>query len=202
MALLAIEVTGDFTVVGPVLLGVIAATLTVRQAFGYSFATWRFHLRGEAILSGEDIGWVRQTTARDLMRRDIATAPATMLLSDFRNKFPAGATKYVAVTDASGAYAGLVDVASVRAEAAQQNGEQDDALTLEQVASHKDSWVDILARFDRLMPLFESRETELLIVVDEKANKRIVGLITEAFALRRYRQEIEARQRELFGSQP
>lgn len=202
MALLAIEVTGDFTVVGPVLLGVIAATLTVRQAFGYSFATWRFHLRGEAILSGEDIGWVRQTTARDLMRRDITTVPETMLLSDFRSKFPVGATKFIAVTDASGAYAGLVDVANVHAEAAQQNGERDDTLTVEQVASQADSWVDIHMRFDRLMPLFESRETELLVVVDEKANKRVVGLITEAFALRRYRQEIEVRQRELFGSQP
>jgi len=202
MALLAIEVTGDFTVVGPVLLGVIAATLTVRQAFGYSFATWRFHLRGEAILSGEDIGWVRQTTARDLMRRDITTVPETMLLSDFRSKFPVGATKFIAVTDASGAYAGLVDVANVHAEAVQQNGERDDTLTVEQVASQADSWVDIHMRFDRLMPLFESRETELLVVVDEKANKRVVGLITEAFALRRYRQEIEVRQRELFGSQP
>ena len=55
MALLAVEVTGDFYVVGPVLLGVLAAVLTVRQVFGYSFAIWRFHLRGEAILGGEDI---------------------------------------------------------------------------------------------------------------------------------------------------
>ena len=70
MALLAAEVTGELSVVGPVLLGVVAATLTVRQAFGYSFATWRFHLRGEAFLGGEDVGWARQTTARDLMRRD------------------------------------------------------------------------------------------------------------------------------------
>jgi CIC family chloride channel protein len=57
-------------------------------------------------------------------------------------------------------------------------------------------------RIERMMTLYERRETELLVVVDEKANKRVVGLITEAFALRRYRQEIEVRQRELFGSQP
>lgn len=200
MALLAIEITGDLTVVGPVLLGVIAATLTVRQAFGYSFATWRFHLRGEAILSGEDIGWVRQTTARDLMRRDIAVAPAAMRLSEFRAQFPIGATKYVAAVNANGGFMGLVDVASVHAEAAQQNGEPEP--TLEEVAFHKDGWVDAATRFDRLMPLFESRETELLVVVDDKAKKRVIGLITEAFALRRYRQELEARQREMFGSQP
>jgi CIC family chloride channel protein len=199
MALLAIEVTGDFSVVGPVLLGVLAATLTVRQVFGYSFATWRFHLRGEAILSGEDVSWVRQTTARQLMRRDITLAPATMRLSEFRSQFPVGASKYVAAVDANGAFAGLVDVALVHAEIAQDSTEASDA-TLDQVVSHKDGWVDAQTRFGRLMPLFEARETELLVVVEDKNSKRVIGLITEAFALRRYRQELEARQQEMFGA--
>jgi len=199
MSLLAIEITGDFSVVGPVLLGVIAATLTVRQVFGYSFATWRFHLRGEAILSGEDIGWVRQTTARNLMRRDIAVVSATMPLSDFCARFPVGATKYVAAIDAEGAFAGLADVASIHAEAATPEAR---AETLAQVVSHQNAWIDAQTRFDRLMPLFESRETELLVVVDDATTKRVIGLITEAFALRRYRQELEARQHEMFGSQP
>jgi CIC family chloride channel protein len=200
MALLAIEVTGDLTVVGPVLLGVMAATLTVRQVFGYSFATWRFHLRGEAILSAEDIGWVRQTTARNLMRRDITTAPATMRLADFRDRFPAGATKYVAAVDDDGGFVGLADVASIHAEAAALAADTEEP-TLADVVTHKDSWVDAETRFDRLMSLFESRETELLVVVDRKSTKRVIGLITEAFALRRYRQELEARQQEMFGSE-
>ncbi|HEY8193684.1 MAG TPA: chloride channel protein [Hyphomicrobium sp.] len=199
MALLAIEVTGDFSVVGPVLLGVLAATLTVRQVFGYSFATWRFHLRGEAILSGEDVSWVRQTTARQLMRRDITLAPATMRLSEFQSQFPVGASKYIAAVDANSAFVGLVDVALVHAEIAQDNAEASDA-TLDQVVSHKDGWVDAQTRFDRLMPLFEARETELLVVVEDKSTKRVIGLITEAFALRRYRQELEARQQEMFGA--
>jgi len=201
MALLAIELTGDFSVVGPVLLGVMAATLTVRQVFGYSFATWRFHLRGEAILSGEDIGWVRQTTARNLMRRDITIVPAAMRLSDFRTRFPAGAAKYVATVDGDGAFVGLVDVASVHTETA-SHAEGTAEPTLDLVVIHKDSWIEAQMRFDRLMPLFESRETELLVVVDDKNTKRVLGLITEAFALRRYRQELEARQHEMFGSQP
>jgi CIC family chloride channel protein len=184
-----------------VLLGVIAATLTVRRAFGYSFATWRFHLRGEAILSGEDISWVRRTTARDLMRRDIKLAPAAMQLSDFQTRVPVGSTKYVAAIDPTGAYVGLIDVAAVHAEIVQANGDSD-TRTLEEVISQKDGWVEAETRFDHLMPLFESRETELLVVVDNKSAKRVIGLITEAFALRRYRQELEARQREMFGSQP
>ena len=116
MALLAVEVTGDLSVVGPVLRGVLAAVLTVRQVFGYSFSTWRFHLRGEAILGGEDVGWARQTTARDLMRRDLAVAPVKMRRSDFLAKFPLGSTKFVAAVDSTGAFVGLADVAAIHAE--------------------------------------------------------------------------------------
>ena len=39
--------------------GLVVSSLTVRRTFGYSFATWRFHLRGEAIRSAVDIGWMR-----------------------------------------------------------------------------------------------------------------------------------------------
>jgi len=34
-----------------------------RELFGYSFATWRFHLRGETIRSAADIGWLRDLTS-------------------------------------------------------------------------------------------------------------------------------------------
>lgn len=199
MALLAIEVTGDLTVVEPVLLGVLAATLTVRQVFGYSFATWRFHLRGEAILGGEDVGWVRQTTARDLMRRDLNTVPITMTLADFCARFPVGSTKYVAVADQKAAYAGLLDVAALHTDLQDQNPDS----TLEDfrpVLEHTNDWVMASTRFDKLVHLFEQRETERLIIVDSETSKHALGYITEAFALRRYRQELEARQREIFGN--
>ena len=199
MALLAAEVTGELSVVGPVLLGVVAATLTVRQVFGYSFATWRFHLRGEAILGGEDVGWARQTTARDLMRRDLTIAPVAMQVSEFRSKFPLGSTKFVAVIDQAGAFVGLADVADIHAEPIPNEADAKDA-TLEQSLVHAAAWVEAGTSFDRLVPMFERHETELLVVVDDKSTKRAIGLITEAFALRRYRQELEARQREMFGS--
>jgi chloride channel protein, CIC family len=199
MALLAVEVTGDLSIVGPVLLGVLAATLTVRQVFGYSFAIWRFHLRGEAILGGEDIGWARQITAKDLMRRDLATAPETMRLSEFRSRFPLGSTKYVAAVNAAGAFVGLVDVADVHARSIIESAEAKDA-TLEHSLICPTAWAEASTRFDHLMPLFEQLQTEVLVVVDDRRAKRVIGLITEAFALRRYRQELEARRKEIFGA--
>ncbi len=48
MTFLALEATGSLPITGLVLAAVIASSLTVRKTFGYSFATWRFHLRGRA----------------------------------------------------------------------------------------------------------------------------------------------------------
>src|SRR3954465_1727916 len=46
MTFLALETTRDFAVAGAVLMAVTNASIVVRRLFGYSFATWRVHLRG------------------------------------------------------------------------------------------------------------------------------------------------------------
>ena len=58
MTFLALEATGDFPVTALVLVAVLAASVTARRSFGYTFATWRFHLRGETIRSAHDVGWI------------------------------------------------------------------------------------------------------------------------------------------------
>ena len=64
MTFIALETTGDLWLTTAVLIAVIIASQVTREVFGYSFATWRFHLRGETIRSAADIGWMR-----DLHRR-------------------------------------------------------------------------------------------------------------------------------------
>ena len=46
MMFLVLEATGDFQVAIAVVIAVIISSTIVRILFGYSFATWRFHLRG------------------------------------------------------------------------------------------------------------------------------------------------------------
>ncbi|MBV8577328.1 MAG: chloride channel protein, partial [Acetobacteraceae bacterium] len=62
MGFLALEETGSLPMTIAVLAACVISALTVRRTFGYSFATWRFHLRGEAIRSAVDIGWMRNLT--------------------------------------------------------------------------------------------------------------------------------------------
>jgi len=62
MTFIALETTGDLWLTTAVLIAVIIAAQVTREVFGYSFATWRFHLRGETIRSAADIGWMRELT--------------------------------------------------------------------------------------------------------------------------------------------
>jgi CIC family chloride channel protein len=199
MALLAIEITENISVVTQVLVGVIAASLVARQAFGYSFATWRFHLRGEAILGGEDIGWTRELTARDLMRKDVLVVPASMPIDEFMRRYPAGTSKYVAAVDDTGAFIGLVDVAGLFTDHRSSADDESEPEMLFRALIHSDAWVAAGTSIDQLLEAFEQRETEILVVVDRSDSKHVQGLLTEAFVLRRYRIELEARQKEIFG---
>jgi chloride channel protein, CIC family len=46
---------------------------------------------------------------------------------------------------------------------------------------------------------FDRVEAEALAVVNSHADRRVIGLLTEAYALRRYSAELERRRQELIG---
>jgi len=196
MTFLALELSGDFPITVLVLVASIGSSLFVRKTFGYSFATWRFHLRGESIRSAHDIGWIRTLTVGSLMRRDVRTVPLGTPLEDFRRSFALGSTQRVVVLDEAGRYAGIVLVAE--AHAAAQEPEAAGAS------------VDTLLRYraDVLLPqmnakeaafLFDKSGGDALAVVDSPSSRQVVGLLTESHTLRRYSEELDRRRREVSG---
>jgi CIC family chloride channel protein len=76
MAMLVLEATHDFSLTGAVLAASLVSSTVVRETFGYSFSTWRLHLRGETIKSARDVGWVRSLTAGRMMRHEPRATPA------------------------------------------------------------------------------------------------------------------------------
>ena len=79
----------------------------MRETFGYSFSTWRLHLRGETIRSAIDVGWMRALTVGRMMRRDPSTIPAAASLEELRRRYPLGSTQRVVVVDDDGRYLGV-----------------------------------------------------------------------------------------------
>ena len=46
---------------------------------------------------------------------------------------------------------------------------------------------------------FDRAEAEVLAVVNSYSDRRVIGLLTEAYALRRYSAELERRRQEMIG---
>jgi CIC family chloride channel protein len=190
---LALETTRDFAVGGPVLAAVAVSALAVRRLFGYSFATWRFHLRGEAIRSPHDVGWLRDLTVSKLMRRGEPTVRTDMRLSDFRREFSLGSATRVVAVDEAGRYAGMVSVVEAHAP------EVDASETVAALLRLRDQALLPAMNAKGVMALFEAAEAEELAVVDGAETRRVIGLLSEKHLLRRYGEELDKRRHEEAG---
>jgi CIC family chloride channel protein len=193
MTFIALETTGDLWLTTAVLVAVIVSALVTRETFGYSFATWRFHLRGETIRSAADVGWLRDLTVRRMMRADVRTVPANTRLSRFRTAFPLGSATQVVAVDENKDYAGIANVAEAHASELEESKPIRDILHFTDIALLPTMTVkEAVAAFDKA-------ESEALAVIQSSETRRVVGLLTEAHALRRYAEQLELRRRELIG---
>jgi chloride channel protein, CIC family len=193
MSFIALESTGNLWLTTAVLVAVIISTLITRELFGYSFATWRFHLRGETIRSAADVGWLRDLTVARLMRADLTTADADMPIEEFREKFPLGSKTQVVAVDGEGRYAGLVLIAEAHApDIATDKG-------LINILHHRGVVLHPAMNIQEAIAAFDAAEAESLAVVETGGEQRPIGILTEAHAMRRYAEESEKRRREAVG---
>jgi len=193
MTFIALETTGDFWLATAVLIAVLISTQLTRELFGYSFATWRFHLRGETIRSAADVGWIRDLTVGRMMRPDFHTVQRDTSIEAFRTQFPLGSTGQVIAVDPEGHYAGLVIVPEAHGLEAGLEKPVDTILHYREAVLLPSMNVrEAAAAFDRA-------EAESLAVVDSAVSRQAIGLLSEAHTLRRYAEESELRRRELIG---
>jgi chloride channel protein, CIC family len=192
MGFLALEATGSLPMTVAVLAACVVSSLTVRRTFGYSFATWRFHLRGEAIRSAVDIGWMRSLTVGRMMRRDMRTVRADTKLTAFKRDFPLGTTQRVIALDEEDRYAGIVLLPEAHADA-------DDDHKIRDIVHYAETILLPQMTIKEAVAMFENAESDALVVVDSAEGRHVIGVLTEQYALRRYTDELDRRRRELSG---
>ncbi|MEO8716086.1 MAG: chloride channel protein [Acetobacteraceae bacterium] len=192
MGFLALEATGSLPLTIAVLGAVVVSALTVRRTFGYSFATWRFHLRGEAIRSAVDVGWMRNLTVGRMMRREVRTVRSETPLEAFRRDFPLGSTQRVVALDPDDRYAGIIYVAEAHADEAGDH-------TVGDVLHQQRDMLLPQMTIKEAISAFERAESDALAVIDGAETSHVIGLLTEQHALRRYSDELDRSRRELSG---
>ena len=192
MSFLVLETTGDFGLTAATLTASIIASLVVRETFGYSFSTWRLHLRGETIRSAHDVGWLRSLTAGRMMRTGAATIVADAELAEFRRRFPLGSTRRVVAVDEAGRYAGIVPTSAVYAD---EDGEG----VVSESATLTGDWLTPDMNIKQIMGVFDRTGSDELAVLDEA--QQVLGVLSEAYATRRYAEELEKNRRDLVGGE-
>jgi CIC family chloride channel protein len=196
MILLVLEATSDFSATLGVTVAVIVSVIVVRQWFGYSFATWRFHLRGVALHSPHDIGWLHDLQVANLMRRDFAVVPLDLALGELCRQFPIDAAIRVFAVDEKGGYRGYVDLSEAQASRYRDGAAE---LCVRDVARGADHFLTPGQPIRETLDHFIASAAETLAVVDNPRDRRVQGYLSEAFALRRYYRELEAHHSEELG---
>ncbi len=95
--------------------------------------------------------------------------------------------------DEDGHYVGIVIVAEA-------HGSNDSkAASVKDILHYRG--VTLLPDMDikQVVAVFDGAEAEALVVVDESKRRQAIGILTEAYVLRRYAEQLERRRRDIIG---
>jgi CIC family chloride channel protein len=159
----------------------------VRGLFGHSFSTWRLYLRGETVCSAQDVGWLRNLTVSSIMRTDVATVCIHATVAECRKQFLLGSRQALFVTDEQNAYHGAVLLPDVFSGDLEGAGEQ---IEIGALVRYPDIVLVGSMNVTSAMRGFEQAGADVLAVVDHKKSGLIVGFLSEAYARRRYIEEL------------
>jgi CIC family chloride channel protein len=118
---------------------------------------------------------------------------ADMAIGEFRGKFPLGSKTQVIAVDGAGHYAGLALVAEAHAP------DIEPTRSLFSILHHRDVVLHPAMNIREAIAVFDAAEAESLAVVEPGDERRPIGILTEAHAMRRYAEESERRRREAVG---
>jgi CIC family chloride channel protein len=195
MTFLVLESTGNLGVAGGVLAASIATTLAVRATFGYSFTTWRLHLRGETIRGGQDVGWLRDLTVARMMIPSPPTFPAEGSARAFCEAYPLGSANVVVAVGHGGEYQGLIHVAEAHALPIENVGDGGPIAAIAHLPA------TVLRPDDnvrRALDIFGASQADTLAVTT-RGTEQVLGTLGEAYAARRYAQETNLAMRGVLG---
>lgn len=191
LAVLMLETTHDFALMGVVLAATLVSSALTREIFGYSFSTWRLHLRGSTIRSPRDIGRLTTMTAGRIMRTDWVSVDRSMSVGAFRAAVPLGKTAKAILLDADGTYRGIVPTAAAF------HPDLDPASPVAALATHPGVALRPAMDIRSILTLFDEAAADELAVLDDRDH--VIGVVGERHARRRYFEALEESERELFG---
>lgn len=187
------EMIGQVVIVPIIILAAILSFLTTRRFFGYNFATWRFHLRGESIRSAVDVGTIRALTVQTMMRKVTDSLHPSVTISEAQELFPPSrAEREIVLIDETGRYQGMVSMVALQASC-------EGSRSIGTLAYQKNAMLTPQMNIRDATGLFVQYGVDVMVVVEDMISGIVVGRLEEVPALRRYAAELERSRRELAG---
>ncbi len=195
-AFLVLETTGEVNAAAAALAGAVLANLVVRETFGYSFSTFRLHLRGERVRGAHDVGSVRDLTVGRLMKPRPRLFDAAQPVSAFCASWPLGGKRTVVAVGPGDRYVGMLWVDDCHAHAIRAGGPDQPA---GQAAQMKDVVLTVDTPVRQALRLFDRSGAPALAVVRSLSEPVVVGVLGEAYATRRYAEALDVARRGAVG---
>jgi CIC family chloride channel protein len=130
------------------------------------------------------------------MRRDAPIISKDLSIEQAQATHPVGAAKYLYLVDEHQRYAGVIDLHDVHSAVPRPDALPPVAADLVADRTH---FLLPQQTLRLALDLFAAADAETLVVLDNAVDRRILGYLTEAYALRRYNRELEERRREELG---
>lgn len=182
--LLMIETAGIHSGVITTVITVVIASQLTRHWFGYSFSTWRFHIRGSDIAGPRDIGRLRALKFSDLRLKKPLSLPIHTPLSNAAKEALKAGDEIIAVDDSQGRFVGLVTVKDLSAEVTRVP-----PFLLCNLVK-KPFCVQGSASIANYIDTTEDEKEKELAVLDDQGH--LEGIASEVVVLRRYLNEVIA----------
>jgi len=196
MIMLVFETTTDYRIALGVATAVIIATVATKRWFGFSFATWRFHQRGLDLTGAHDVGRIQGLTIREIVNRAMLVVPAATELDTLVAQLQQGRYPFAFIEDESGKFLGMVTAG--RAQIAQWE-KREPKPTAGELIEPGPSFLTLEDRLGTALDVFDDSRSDVIAVMRNAEDMKVVGYVEESDVLRRYFREVEDIRREELG---
>lgn len=182
---MVIEMTNDYALVLPLLLGAALSFVVSRSLHRESIYSEWLVRRGERLVGGMDEVVLARLSVRDAVRREAIALRDDATVTQARERSHTSSQQVFPVIDASGVLQGLVEWERIR-----QAALEDGATMVGALAEPAD---ELLAMDESLLTALRRlglRDAALLPVIDHPDRRRLVGIIKRSDVLAAYDREV------------
>jgi CIC family chloride channel protein len=189
--LILFEMTGDYSIILPLMLATVVSTLVARLLSNESIYTLKLTRRGIHLEQGQDVDVMQGVTVREAMSTEIDVVPPEMPLVDLADEFARTHHHGFPVVDGAGDLVGVVSIRDLEealaAGAIDGKRVVDIATTEGLLVAYPDEpmW--------KALKRLGTRDVGRLPVVQDEASRQLVGAIRRQDIIRAYNQAIVKR---------